>query len=85
MPAEVVAKEREDPDRAGGRRGKPPEIVAKMVEGRLRKSLNEITLLGQVFVKDRDLTIEKLLKNAKASVKSFERLRSRRRHREAPG
>ena len=53
--------------------GKPPEIVAKMVEGRLRKSLAEITLTGQPFVKDGDTTVEKLLKNAKASVKGFVR------------
>jgi elongation factor Ts len=44
-----------------------------MIEGRMRKSLNEFALTGQVFVKDSELTIEKLLKNAKASVKSFER------------
>ena len=65
-----------DPDRAGAdeRQGsKPPEIVAKMVEGRLRKSLNEITLAGQPFVKDPDVTIEKLLKDAKAKVDGFER------------
>ena len=51
----------------------PPEIVAKMVEGRLRKSLGEITLTGQLFVKDPDVTIEKLLKGARASVTAFER------------
>jgi elongation factor Ts len=39
-----------------------------MVEGRLRKSLGEITLLGQPFVKEPDVTIEKLLKNAKAGA-----------------
>jgi elongation factor Ts len=44
-----------------------------MVEGRLRKSLSEITLLGQPFVKDPDTSIEKLLKGAKAEVTSFER------------
>jgi elongation factor Ts len=44
-----------------------------MVEGRLRKSLGEITLLGQPFVKDPDITIEKLLKSAKAEVVAFER------------
>ena len=44
-----------DPHRAGAEgRARPPEIVAKMVEGRLRKSLGEITLLGQPFVKDPD-------------------------------
>jgi len=44
-----------------------------MVEGRLRKSLSEITLYGQLFVKDPDVTIEKLVKGAKAEVVAFER------------
>jgi elongation factor Ts len=73
VPAEVVAKEREILTEQAQGEGKPPEIVAKMVEGRLRKSLGEITLLGQPFVKDPDITIEKLLKGAKAEVSAFER------------
>ncbi len=44
-----------------------------MVEGRLRKSLNEITLLGQPFVKDPERTVEKLLSGAGARVLRFER------------
>jgi elongation factor Ts len=75
VPAEVMAKEREilteQAQKEGG--GKPPEIIAKMVEGRLRKSLGEITLLGQPFVKDPDTTVEKLLKGAGAQVAAFER------------
>ena len=73
VPAEVVAKEREILTEQAQGEGKPPEIVTKMVEGRLRKSLGEITLLGQAFVKDPDVTIEKLLKGAKAEVTAFER------------
>jgi elongation factor Ts len=73
VPAEVVAKEREIETAKAQGEGKPPEIVAKMVEGRLRKSLAEIALTGQPFVKDPDQTVEKLLKAAKASVKAFER------------
>jgi len=73
VPAEVVAKEREILTEQAQGEGKPPEIVAKMVEGRLRKSLGGITLLGQPFVKDPDITIEKLLKSAKAEVTAFER------------
>src|SRR5207253_403430 len=46
---------------------------AKMVEGRLRKALNEVTLAGQAFVKDPDVSIEKLLKSAGAEVVAFER------------
>ncbi len=75
VPSEVMAKEREilteQAQKEGG--GKPPEIIAKMVEGRLRKSLGEITLLGQPFVKDPDTTVEKLLKGAGAQVAAFER------------
>jgi elongation factor Ts len=73
VPAEVVAKERDILTEQAQGEGKPPEIVAKMVEGRLRKALSEITLTGQPFVKDPDVTIEKLLKNAKAEVVAFER------------
>ena len=47
VPAEVVAKERAILTEQAPNEGKPPEIVAKMVEGRLRKSLGEITLAGQ--------------------------------------
>jgi elongation factor Ts len=73
VPAEVVAKEREILTEQAQGEGKPPEIVAKMVEGRLRKALSEITLSGQAFVKDPDVSIEKLLKGAKAEVVAFER------------
>ena len=51
--------------------GKPAEIIEKMVEGRLRKWLSEITLVGQPFVKDPDITVGKLLDKADASVKRF--------------
>jgi elongation factor Ts len=73
VPADVVAKEREILTEQAANEGKPPEIVAKMVEGRLRKSLGEITLAGQPFVKDPDQTVEKLLKAARAEVLAFER------------
>ena len=73
VPQEVMAKEREILTQQAQGEGKPPEIVAKMVEGRLRKALGEITLLGQPFVKDPDVTVEKLLKGAGAEVVAFER------------
>jgi len=73
VPAEVVAKERDILTSQAQSEGKPPEIVAKMVEGRLRKALAEITLTGQPFVKDPDVTVEKLLKGAGARVVAFER------------
>jgi elongation factor Ts len=79
VPAEVVAKERdiltqqaENESKTSGK-VKPADIVAKMVEGRLRKSLGEITLGGQAFVKDPDTTVEKLLKAGNARVLGFER------------
>ena len=53
--------------------GKPPEIIEKMVAGRLQKYLKEITLLGQPFVKDPDKTVAALLKEKGARVNSFVR------------
>ena len=73
VPADIVAKEREIETEKALAEGKPADIVAKMVEGRIRKTLNERVLMGQPFVKDPDQTIEKLLKAAKAEVKSFQR------------
>ena len=51
--------------------GKPAEIVPKIVEGKLNKQLNSITLMGQEFIKDPDLTVAKLLDKNGASVVSF--------------
>lgn len=53
---------------------KPAEILAKMVEGKVRKFLAEITLHGQAFVKDADQTVEKLLKSKNAAVGQFTRV-----------
>lgn len=53
--------------------GKPPEIIEKMVQGRLKKYLAEITLLGQPFVKDPDKTVGKLLQASGAQVRRFTR------------
>ena len=71
---EHLAKEREILIAQAAGEGKPPAIVEKMVEGRLRKFLAEITLVGQPFVKDPDVTVEKLLKQAGAKVTDFARL-----------
>jgi elongation factor Ts len=73
VPPAVLNKEREILAEQTKGEKKPPEIIAKMVEGRLRKYLAEITLLGQPFVKDEDVTVEKLLKKASASVVEFVR------------
>jgi elongation factor Ts len=73
VPAQVLDKEREIlTDQTKGEK-KPPEIIAKMVEGRLRKYLAEITLVGQPFVKDPEVTVEKLLKKSGAKVVQFVR------------
>ncbi|ADE15541.1 translation elongation factor Ts [Nitrosococcus halophilus Nc 4] len=71
--AEALNKERDILIAQAKDSGKPPEIIEKMVEGRLQKFLSEITLLGQPFVKDPDIKVEKLLKNAGASVCRFVR------------
>ncbi|HEY3731257.1 MAG TPA: translation elongation factor Ts [Steroidobacteraceae bacterium] len=73
VPPAVLDKEREILTEQAQKEGKSPEIAARMVEGRLRKSLNEMTLLGQPFVKDPDRSIEKLLSEPKARVLMYER------------
>lgn len=74
LPAAEVEKERSFLSEQAAQEGKPPEIVAKMVEGRLRKYLNEITLVGQPFVKDPDISVGKLLEKQGAKVHAFLRL-----------
>ncbi|MFC1684286.1 translation elongation factor Ts [Pseudomonadota bacterium] len=73
VPAETLDKERDIFKAQALESGKPENIVEKMVEGRIRKYLAEITLVGQPFVKDPDVTIEKLLANAGARVVRFQR------------
>lgn len=73
IPSEVLAKEREILIAQAKDSGKPSEIIDKMVEGRLRKFLSEITLLGQPFVRDPDTPVEKLLKEAAARIHRFVR------------
>src|SRR4051812_27234790 len=62
FPADAVAAERKILEARAAESGKPPEIVAKMVEGGINKFLAENTLLGQPFVKDDKQTVEKMLK-----------------------
>ncbi len=73
VPQETLGKEREILTEQARGEGKPDAIVEKMVEGRLRKYLAEITLLGQPFVKDPDTTVGKLLNQAGAQVTGFVR------------
>lgn len=74
MPQEEVDKEKEiikaQPDMAG----KPDEIVEKMMAGRIKKFLKEVSLVDQPFVKNPDQTVGALLKDAKADLQRFVRL-----------
>ena len=71
---EMLEKERKFQIEQAQESGKPMEIIEKMIEGRMRKYLQEITLVGQSFIKDPDQTVEKLLKANDATVTSFMRL-----------
>ena len=71
VPAENLETERRIYTEQAAQSGKPADIVAKMVEGRINKYLAEVTLLGQQFVKNPDITVEKLLKDNQAAVNAF--------------
>jgi elongation factor Ts len=71
VPADIVARERDIAAARAKDSGKPPEIVARMVEGAVNKYLGEITLLGQPFVKDDKQTVEKLLAAKKAKLHAY--------------
>ncbi|MGD8526237.1 MAG: translation elongation factor Ts [Thioalkalispiraceae bacterium] len=71
VPQEAIDKEKEIFAAQAAESGKPADIIEKMISGRIKKFLKEITLLGQPFVKDPDQTVEKLLKDANASVVQF--------------
>ncbi|MFN8762350.1 MAG: translation elongation factor Ts [Burkholderiales bacterium] len=71
VPAEKIEVERNIYTQQAAESGKPADIVAKMVEGRITKFLAEITLLSQPFVKNPDETVEKMLKAKNASVAGF--------------
>ncbi|BAN68665.1 elongation factor Ts [endosymbiont of unidentified scaly snail isolate Monju] len=73
VPAEMLAKEREIVEAQARESGKPDNIIGKMIEGRMRKYLGEITLKGQPFVKDPDTTVGKLLESKGAKVNQFVR------------
>ena len=73
VPAETLERERRIFAEQAAESGKPPEIIEKMVTGRVAKYLKEITLVGQPFVKDPDVTVGKLLKAAGAEVVGFVR------------
>jgi elongation factor Ts len=74
VPAETLEKEKEIFRVQALESGKPENIVEKIIGGRVRKYLQEVTLLGQAFVKDPDVTVEKLLDQAGAKVLRFARV-----------
>jgi len=71
VPAEEIARERDIAAARAKESGKPPEIVAKMVEGAVNKAVNEMTLMGQPFVKDDKQTVEKVLAAKKAKLHAY--------------
>lgn len=70
---EVIEKERQIQLDIAMQSGKPQAVAEKMVEGRMRKFTDEVTLLGQNFVMNPEITVDKLLKDNQATVLSFER------------
>jgi elongation factor Ts len=73
VPSELIASEREIFLDQARQSGKPAEIMEKMVEGRMRKFLAEVTLTGQAFVKDPDQTVGQLLTSSSARTIAFSR------------
>ena len=73
VPAELIAKEKEIYAARAVAEGKPANMIDKIAEGRLRKYFEEVTLLGQPFLKDPEQNVDKLLKSHKARVIRFER------------
>ncbi len=73
VPAELIAKEKEIYAARAVAEGKPAHMIDKIAEGRLRKYFEEVTLLGQPFVKDPEQSVDQLLKSRKARVARFER------------
>ena len=73
VPADVLAKEKEILIAQAKESGKPDNIIDKMIVGRIKKYLKEITLLGQPFVKDPDQSVEQLVKANNAKVEAFVR------------
>lgn len=70
---EVIAKEREIFTAQAQASGKPPAVIDKMIEGRISKFLNEVSLLGQPFIKDEKITVKELLDGSQSKVISFVR------------
>ncbi|MDG2141098.1 MAG: translation elongation factor Ts [Gammaproteobacteria bacterium] len=73
VPEETLAKESEIYSAQARESGKPEEIIEKMISGRLRKFISEVSLLEQPFVKDPEIKISALLKESGADIVKFVR------------
>ena len=73
IPQEIVDKEREISKAQSEGSGKPPEIIEKMIEGKVSKFLSEVSLIEQDFVRDPNQKISKLLDDNGANILSFTR------------
>jgi elongation factor Ts len=73
VPQDIIAKEKEIYMAQAAGSGKPKDILEKMVQGRLKKYLDEVSLMGQPFVKDPDFTVGALLNKHNAKVSAFYR------------
>ena len=69
----IIEREREIFREQAKGSGKPAEIIEKMVNGRVNKFLNEVSLLGQPFIKDSSLTVGDLLKSKQTHVTALVR------------
>ncbi len=74
LDASELEKEREIAAAEAANTGKPANIIEKIVEGKIKRFIKDNTLLGQAFVKDPDISVEKLVKDAGATVLGFTRL-----------
>lgn len=71
--ADLVAKEKEIFSVQAQASGKPAAVIEKMIDGRINKFLDEVSLVGQPFVKDPSMTVDQLLKKSNAKVDGFVR------------
>lgn len=71
VPADAIENEREIFTAQARESGKPQEIIDKMIEGRINKYIDEVSLLGQPFVKDPNTKVGQLLKEKNAEVEAF--------------
>ena len=75
LPADVVEKEKELIAKQAEAEGKPPQVIEKIVEGRLKSFYEENVLLDQAYTRDADKTIQQLLEEASASLKEPVKIR----------